>query len=168
MKYHVNVGTGERLVEIRPGMVDLDGETVSCEVAVLPLGDRILVRFGTEMATGFARRTDGSWHICLNGRVFDVTVDDERAHHIKQLATVSAPAQTVTEVRAPMPGLIVRVEVEEGQSVESGQGLVVIEAMKMENELRAESAGIVTAVYVEPGVIVNRDDAVVTIEQEST
>jgi pyruvate carboxylase subunit B len=52
--------------------------------------------------------------------------------------------------------------------VESGQGLVVIEAMKMENELRAESAGIVTAVYVEPGVIVNRDDAVVTIEQEST
>ncbi len=168
MKYHVNAGTGERLVEIQPGTVVLDGESVSCEVEVLPQGERILVRFGNGTATGFARRSDGTWHICLNGRVFDVTVDDERAHHIKQLVTVSAPAQSVTEIRAPMPGLIVRVEVQEGQSVEPGQGLVVIEAMKMENELRAESAGIVTAVFVEPGVIVNRDDSVVTIEQEST
>lgn len=168
MKYHVSAGREERLVEVRQGMVVLDGKPESCEVDMLPQAERFRVRFRDRTAKGFATRSDGGWQISMDGRVFDISVDDERSHHIKQLVTVSAPAQAVTEVRAPMPGLIVRVEVEEGQSVEVGQGLIVIEAMKMENEIRAESAGIVVTVHVEPGVIVNRDDAVITIEQEST
>lgn len=168
MKYHVDGGSGERLVEVRQGDVILDGKPEVCDVDMLPSGEKFLVRFRDRTATGFARRAAGCWQISLDGRLFDIRVDDERAHHIRQLATVSAPVETVTEVRAPMPGMIVRVEVEEGQAVDAGQGLVVIEAMKMENELKAESAGIVTTVHVEPGMTVNRDDVVITIERENT
>ncbi|TFG62942.1 MAG: biotin/lipoyl-binding protein [Gemmatimonadales bacterium] len=166
MRYHVDSGTGERLVEVRPGELLLDGVTESCEVDILP-GEKFLVRFRGRTATGFARRAGGRWKVSVEGRLFDISVDDERAHHIRGLATVSAPIQTVTEIRAPMPGLIVRIEVVKGQAVEAGEGLVVIEAMKMENELRASSTGIVTRVHVEPGMTVARDDALVTIERES-
>jgi biotin carboxyl carrier protein len=63
-----------------------------------------------------------------------------------------------------MPGLVVKVEIEVGQKVETGAGLVVMEAMKMENELRAEAAGTVIEVHTEPGRTVDRGDLLVVIE----
>jgi pyruvate carboxylase subunit B len=55
-----------------------------------------------------------------------------------------------------MPGLVVRVEVAEGQSVTAGQGVVIMEAMKMENELKAEAAGVVGKILVQPGQAVEK------------
>jgi biotin carboxyl carrier protein len=64
-----------------------------------------------------------------------------------------------------MPGLIVRVEVQEGQEVEKGDSLIVMEAMKMENELRADAAGLVLSVEVVPGQAVERDAVLLKLEQ---
>src|SRR2546421_744162 len=66
-------------------------------------------------------------------------------------------------VRAPMPGLVVRVEVADGQRVEAGAGLVVVEAMKMENELRAPRAGVVQTVHVAVGQAVEKGMPLVTV-----
>ena len=63
-----------------------------------------------------------------------------------------------------MPGLIVRINVEPGMQVQPGQGLVVMEAMKMENELRASAAGVVKAVRVSPGTAVERGTVLVELE----
>jgi len=63
-----------------------------------------------------------------------------------------------------MPGLIVRVNVEPGDRVQSGQGLVVMEAMKMENELRAQAAGTVKAVHAKPGSAVEKGALLVELE----
>jgi pyruvate carboxylase subunit B len=63
-----------------------------------------------------------------------------------------------------MPGLVVRVEVQEGQRVEAGAGLVVVEAMKMENELRAPRPGVVSRIHVKPGQTVDKGVALVTLE----
>jgi pyruvate carboxylase subunit B len=60
-----------------------------------------------------------------------------------------------------MPGLVVRVEVEPGQAVVAGQGIVVLEAMKMENELRASAAATVAAVRVAPGATVEKGEVLV-------
>jgi biotin carboxyl carrier protein len=62
-----------------------------------------------------------------------------------------------------MPGLVVRVEVTVGQQVEIGAGLVVVEAMKMENELRAQRAGVVQTVHVAPGQTVDKGASLVTL-----
>ncbi len=67
-------------------------------------------------------------------------------------------------VKAPMPGLVVRVEVSEGQVVEVGEGLVVVEAMKMENELRASSRGVVEHIHVSAGQRVEKGAPLVTIK----
>jgi biotin carboxyl carrier protein len=63
-----------------------------------------------------------------------------------------------------MPGKVVRVLVEAGQAVEAGQGVVVVEAMKMQNELKSPKAGAVAEVRVEPGATVNAGDVLVVIE----
>jgi biotin carboxyl carrier protein len=60
-----------------------------------------------------------------------------------------------------MPGLVVRVEVSEGDEVGPGQGLVIVEAMKMENELRADVAARVKAVHVKPGEAVEKDQVLI-------
>ena len=66
-------------------------------------------------------------------------------------------------MRAPMPGLVVRVEVAVGQRVEVGAGLVVVEAMKMENELRAQRAGVVETVHVAAGQTVDKGASLITL-----
>lgn len=161
-------GSRERVVEVRQGEIVLDGDVEPFELDMLPMGESFLVRFRHRTTTGSARRQAGSWQISLDGRVFDVRVDDERAHRIRQLGAVSTPPKSGSEVRAPMPGLIVRIAVREGQVVDVGESLVVMEAMKMENELRAESAGIVVRVHVRSGSTVDREDLLITIEREST
>jgi biotin carboxyl carrier protein len=63
-----------------------------------------------------------------------------------------------------MPGKVVRVMVEEGQPVESGQGLVVVEAMKMQNEIKSPKAGVVKAVHVREGGSVGAGQALLVVE----
>jgi biotin carboxyl carrier protein len=67
-------------------------------------------------------------------------------------------------VKAPMPGLVVAVAATSGQEVKIGQGLIILEAMKMENELRAPRAGRVKAIRVSPGQVVDKDQVLVVIE----
>jgi len=67
-------------------------------------------------------------------------------------------------VVAPMPGLIVRVNVSPGDTVAAGQGLVVVEAMKMENELKAPADGVVARVSVEAGAAVEKGAVLVVLE----
>src|SRR6266853_1523136 len=75
----------------------------------------------------------------------------------------SQPAPGGGTVRAPMPGLVVRIEVAEGQQVDAGAGLVVVEAMKMENELRAPRPGTVQTVHVAVGQAVEKGASLVTL-----
>jgi biotin carboxyl carrier protein len=83
---------------------------------------------------------------------------------IKDLdAQVSRPRSGDGRVKAPIPGLITHIRVQVGDSVEAGQSILVLEAMKMENEIRAPLSGVVTAVHVTPGQTVARDEVLVEI-----
>lgn len=75
----------------------------------------------------------------------------------------SEKSRSESEVRAPMPGLILRIEVKTGQEITAGQPLLVIEAMKMENEIRAASAGVVKEILVQPQQAVERNDLMIKI-----
>jgi biotin carboxyl carrier protein len=78
-------------------------------------------------------------------------------------ATVARPASGDGRVKAPIPGVITRVMVAEGESVESGQPLVVLEAMKMENEIQAPRSGNIQRLAVQSGQTVRLDDLLVEI-----
>ena len=91
-------------------------------------------------------------------------VVDDRTKAIREMAGSGAPAAGPAPIVAPMPGMVVKVEVAEGDPVRAGQGIVIVEAMKMENELRASGAGRVTRVHVDRGDAVSKDQILVEIE----
>ena len=92
---------------------------------------------------------------------------NERARAIRELTGHDGQSGT-SDLRAPMPGLVVKVLVEDGQEVQAGDGLVIVEAMKMENELRAEGDGVVASVRVQPGDTVDRDELLIEFRPETS
>ena len=107
------------------------------------------------------RREAGVWHLGFRGARYEIRVVDERTRHIQALAGVPASSTGPAILRAPMPGLVVRVLVSAGQTVQAGQGLVVLEAMKMENELRAGGTATVRAVAVVAGQAVEKGEVLI-------
>ena len=100
--------------------------------------------------------------VSVNGEAFQVKIEDER---VQQLARLRGKIVRIEEVyiAAPMPGLVVEVEVGVGDRVKVGSGLIVIEAMKMQNELKAPREGVVKEVLVKNGMSVNGGDTLVVI-----
>jgi biotin carboxyl carrier protein len=95
------------------------------------------------------------------GRLFGVDVRDPRDTSRGARASIGSGRQSVT---APMPGKVIRVLVKVGDSVEVGQGLVVVEAMKMQNEMKATRPGRVTEVRAGAGQTVGAGDTLVILE----
>ena len=100
----------------------------------------------------------------LDGRVYTIGVETERQHRLNSLAPRQNLHTGEVQVKAPMPGLVSIVAVEVGQTVEQGQRIAILEAMKMENELRAPRAGTVKALNVQPGQTVEQNKVLAVIE----
>lgn len=148
MKYIVDVN-GERItVELDGTQASVNGETSEVALTAIPGTPVRLVRIGEQVHRVTARRgaSRGSWTLDVDGVRVAAEALDERLRTIRDLTAASAASSGPAPLIAPMPGLVVRVAVTVGDEVAAGQGLVVIEAMKMENELRSPSAGVVLAV----------------------
>ncbi len=108
-------------------------------------------------------RLQTSYSITLNGHEYIIEVDDKRSFLLKSLAEGKKSSAGSAVLHSPMPGLVVKVEVQEGEEVKAGQGLIVLEAMKMENELKATGKGKVTAIHVLAGRKVEKGEKLITI-----
>jgi biotin carboxyl carrier protein len=93
----------------------------------------------------------GEWIVTIRGRPVAVTARSHRERLLAEASRALTRSAGPVEVRASLPGLVVRVAVSLGDAVAAGDPLVTIEAMKMQNEIRAPRAGSVTAIQVEPG-----------------
>jgi biotin carboxyl carrier protein len=87
----------------------------------------------------------------VNGTLYTVRIEDKYDLLLKKLGMEMNAANKVQEIKAPMPGLVLKVMVQEGTSVKKGDNLLVLEAMKMENILKSPSDGIVNKVLVKEG-----------------
>jgi pyruvate carboxylase subunit B len=125
-----------------------------------------MVTIGNEVHRVVVRpgATRGSYTLWLDGHRFEVEALDERTRAIRDLSAASAASSGPAPLVAPMPGLIVRVAVAEGDEVRAGQPLVVMEAMKMENELRSPAAGRVRSVVAQVGAAVEKGALLVELE----
>lgn len=112
-----------------------------------------------------ARGSRGKWTLIDRGEPVEIEVLDERTRHIQGLVGAGKTQAGGGTVKAPMPGLVVKVLVEPGNPVAAGQGLVVLEAMKMENEIKAAAAGVVESVAVKPGQAVEKGAELVTLKR---
>src|SRR5262245_2534479 len=105
---------------------------------------------------------DGVSVVEVDGETYRIRVEEETRYIIRTRGGKAATGGQV--LKAPMPGKVVLVEVEVGQAVKPGDGLIVLEAMKMENECRATVTGTVKEIRVRPGQAVNPGDPLVVIE----
>jgi biotin carboxyl carrier protein len=104
------------------------------------------------------------WQVMLHGHLYPVAVQDEREKRLRAAGSVSVADSGEFQLKAPMPGMVVAVPVTEGQAVEKGQVLVVLESMKMQNELKSPRAGTVGRIRVKAGENVEQKQALVSVQ----
>ena len=93
-----------------------------------------------------------------------VSVESERGRMLRRYARSTGGSGARLEVHAPMPAMVIKLEVSVGDEVRPGQPLIVLEAMKMENEILAQGAGRVKAIYASPGKSVNKGELLLLFE----
>lgn len=105
---------------------------------------------------------EGRIAVMMRGRLFEAQVLDERAMLLLQRR--GGQPSGSGEINAPMPGLIVEVTVESGQTVQQGETLIILESMKMQNELKSPVDGVVGSIHVSADQAVNKNDLLVEIK----
>ncbi|HMA03786.1 MAG: acetyl-CoA carboxylase biotin carboxyl carrier protein subunit [Gemmatimonas sp.] len=166
MNYVVEVNGRRISVEILDGEAIVDGVKYRVSMhAVSGTPVRIVgVNDAVHRTVLRERVARGRYRLWLDGHRYDAEALDSRARAIRDMqASVAKPAGPAP-LRAPMPGLIVQLRVQVGDTVAAGAGLVVMEAMKMENELRSAAAGKVRAVHVSVGAAVEKGALLVELE----
>ena len=142
--------------------VTLDGHRFELESLVLPHGAVSMIVEGHSYSVEFDEKKGEEVGVLVRGQLTRFDVADERKMRMR--AAVSFKVDGKQTITAPMPGKIVKVFAKVGDEVAEGQGLVVVEAMKMENELKAPKAGKVTEVLVKEGVTVENGANLVVVE----
>ncbi|MGH8004889.1 MAG: biotin/lipoyl-containing protein [Limisphaerales bacterium] len=164
--------------------IELDGK--SYEVGIEQVNGRFAVTLGGKKSEVdlVALNGGGALSILLDGRSYDLEVkesekglsvfalgqhynllvEEEKLFRARQLSSAGKSASQEKVVRAPMPGLVVKIEVAVGQMVAPGQGLLVMEAMKMENEIKAIGSGRVKEIKVVQRQPVEQNQILITFE----
>jgi len=145
--------------------VSIDGDSFEASHVWLDeSGQNLLVLLGGRSFDFRIEEEDDRLMLTYNGRRYRGLVTDEHLADLKRRAGISDTPTGRTAVKAPMPGLVVKVLVALGEEVTKGQRLVVLEAMKMENDVKAPRPGRVTNVAVDAGQPVNGGAELLVIE----
>lgn len=100
----------------------------------------------------------------INGSVYNINISDENDELVKKLGLTVVAGQKMKNVKAPMPGLVLEVSVKVGQEIAKGDGLLILEAMKMENVIKAAGEGIVKSINIEKGNTVDKGELLLEME----
>ena len=164
MKYITTVEGKQFLVEIIDDKhVSVDGKVYEVDfesVSGQPVYSLIVNGKSHE---GYAAQGDDNWQVLLRGRLYPVTVEDEREQRLRMAAGGGVTETSEFHLRAPMPGLVVAIPVTEGQAVKRGQVVLILESMKMQNELKSPRDGTVSRVRVKAGETVEQKQTLLSV-----
>jgi biotin carboxyl carrier protein len=104
----------------------------------------------------------GIYKVQLNGKPLEIGTFDRIQLLLKSMGMDTAMGKKINEIKAPMPGLVLRVPIKEGDSVSKGEGLLVLEAMKMENSIKALGDVVISKIHVKPGQAVEKNQLLVS------
>ena len=138
----------------------LDGREIEVD-AVLARPDVLSLRIGNQAYEVKCERVGGDQHIWVGSQRFSTEVRDPRSLRGRARTVDDSGPRKLT---APMPGKVVRVLVSAGTEVEAGSGVVVVEAMKMQNEIKSPKKGKIQKIFVDEGAAVNAGDVLAIVE----
>ena len=162
--YHVTVNGKELTVRLGPeGTISLEGRAHDCEVRrVSPTEFSVMV--GGRQVRVVASSGEEGFDVIAGEFRGRVSVESERERLLRRYARSTGVSSARLEVHAPMPAMVLKLEVKTGDEVRAGQPLIVLEAMKMENEILAPGAGRVKGIYVNPGKAVEKGELLLLFE----
>ena len=168
MKLNAEVGAERLAVELRRegGRVfaEVGGRAYELEARETGEGEYLILHEGRvyDCRVSVEEGARGAAVVSLRGRAYSVKLTDPK--RLRGAGVAHGADAGRAQVVAPMPGKVVRVLVEAGEQVEAGQGVVVVEAMKMQNEMKSPKGGTVTELRAEAGATVNAGDVLAVIE----
>jgi len=166
VKYEVLLAGKTRVVELArvedDWKISLDGKELDASVAEVAPNTFSVLLNGESHQIRVAPRADGSLTMHTGLAEYHAEVTDPRVWRGRRHGTLEVEGRQ--QVTAPMPGKVVRLLVNEGDSVEAGQGLLVVEAMKMQNEIRSPKSGKVEKLLAKEGLAVNAGDVLAWVE----
>lgn len=172
MNYTTTVG--DRAFEIQideENQVVVDGQPLPVDLRPIVEDEVFSLLVGEQSYEVIAERHEGLWRVLVDGERHEVLVEDERAKRLAKLGGKTRGPAGKAQITAPMPGLVVRVLVNAGEPVAAGEGVLILEAMKMENELRALWDSVVEEVRCEEGATVDQGQVLIVLgaakEEES-
>jgi len=164
MKYITTVGEKQFLVEIIDDRhVSVDGKVYEVDfesVSGQPVYSLIVDGKSHE---SYVAQVDDIWQVLMRGRLYPVTVEDEREKRLRAAAGGGVAETGEFHLKAPMPGLVVTIPVVEGQEVKKGQVLLILESMKMQNELKSPRDGKVNRIKVKAGETVEQRQTLLSV-----
>lgn len=168
MNYVATIGTDTYTVTVEEHnastKVALNGSLV--DIDLLPVdGDGLYsLLIGGRSYTAAVLDTEDRLQVKVDGAVYSIDIEQEDLVRLRQTVKRKTPAGG-EQIKAPMPGRILSIDASVGDTVGPGQGIVVIEAMKMENELRTHTGGVVKEIRVQVGAAVNKNDVLVILAE---
>jgi biotin carboxyl carrier protein len=166
MKYEVRIGGRMRVVELTRNSenwrVALDGKPLDANAVEVATNTFSILIEGESWEVRVAPGPDGSLILHTGIAEFIAEVEDPRAWRGRKHGAMEAEGRQ--QINAPMPGKVVRLLVKAGDSVEAGQGLLVVEAMKMQNEIRSPKSGRVEKLFAKEGQAVNSGDVLAWVD----
>ena len=166
MKYEILISGKTRIVELHRDanrwQISLDGAATDADAIEIGPGIFSILLNGESHEIRVAPNSDGSLTIQDGPNEFKAEVADPRAWRGRKHGAVEAEGRQ--KITAPMPGKVIRLLVKPGDKVEAGQGLLVVEAMKMQNEVKSPKTGTVEKLQAKEGQPVNAGDILAWID----
>jgi len=164
MKYIATIDNKEFIVELLDDKhLSIDGHTYEVDFKAVSGQPVYSLIVNGKSHEAYVQEGDDDWQVLLRGRLFPVKVEDEREKRLRTAAGGGVAETGEFHLKAPMPGLVVTIPVEEGQEVKKGDVLLILESMKMQNELKSPRDGVVSRIKVRAGESVEQKQAMLSV-----
>jgi biotin carboxyl carrier protein len=144
-------------------IAEIDDRKYTLQVRELAQGEYLIID-GSQVYDCHVTKSEkqGAFAVQLHGSTYELTIRDPK--RLRSGQNSASHHHGMAEIIAPMPGKVVRVLVEVGNQVEAGAGIMVVEAMKMQNELKAPKAGTIVSLHAVAGATINAGAVLATVE----
>lgn len=164
-KVSVN-GAAPIALETENGIINLIDSDTQFDLQKRGSGEWHLIVDGKSMVVYIDKinKVEKTMQAVVNGKVCEVKITDKMDLLLKSMGLENALAKKINELKAPMPGLVLEIKVNAGDTIQKGDALLVLEAMKMENVIKAAGDGVVKEIKVQAKDAVDKNQVLITFE----
>lgn len=164
MKYVTTISEKQYVIEINTeNQVTVDGRVLTVDLEEVHGLNLVSLLLEGNSYEAIIEEADHQWRVLLNGHRYEITVQDERAVRLAKTAGAATAQSGDFTLKSPMPGLVVTVPVSEGQAINKGTVLIILESMKMQNEFKSPVDGVVQRIRVQPGQTIEQNYQCLTV-----